>query len=587
VPRTPNRAAIGTLLLGFAVAPAQEPAADTRAPRCAGVVQRDDGGPVEGTRIVAGAFAHPELPPTVAWALGAAAEVRVEAVADARGVFKLALPHAGPFALLAVSADGKRARHHFPVMATDFVTLALLPLSVVAGSVVDATGRAAAGAVVSGASYTGTGISRERYAWSPLPLAATADERGRFRMEVAQSAPDTLSVGARSLRAATPAIWGLDRLYRIDGQSLTEVVLRLDRSRQLAGRVLSAASGQAIAGAEVLEVEEGHGVARTAADGQFVCDHPFGGALVVRAPGHAIRAFVAEAGVCKLAAGAVVRAALRTLEGLGQRRVLLATSDQASIGFHFAWQTSTDAEGRLVVDEARAGAPLYGFVEVEGRFVQFLHVVPGTTPLDLGEVRVGGGRSVNGTVLAIDGLRRAGAMVMLQPALAPERIGALDGGSTVPASLTRITYTDRAGRFRFEGVPRLPQRVAVAAGCDGFRVLELAADADVGNVQLADGAQATLVVRLPDGSPAAGASVQYLRAPDVERGSPGAGSFGTVHLLGQADAQGRCVIRGLVAGSPFTGWAMVARDGAGFISSFSGNAGQTVEVRLAPHDGRL
>jgi hypothetical protein len=275
-----------------------------------------------------------------------------------------------------------------------------------------------------------------------------------------------------------------------------------------------------------------------------------------------------------LAPGAVVRARVRGAER--PCRVVIVTRG-AEAEFHLAWCTATDAAGRLEVSEGRPGEPLYAFVEADGRFRALFARVAATEPIDLGEVAVRGA-AVTGTVLGFDGLRRAGVQVLLQPVLEGAAAQPM-GQGLLPALLSRVTYTDRAGRFRFDHVPPWPHRCAIAAGLDGLRVIPARGGDDLGSVQLEEGVAATGVVVLPDGAPAAAASVQYMRSPDP--------TFGSLYLVGRTDAQGHFVVRGLSDGASTTGWAMCARNGAGFISSFQLTAGQSTTITLRPHAGRL
>ena len=573
----------GVLIASAVIAAAQDKTADPAPLRVAGVVQRDDGGPVDGAQVKLTGFAHPELPPGVAWAVGTEAQVTIEGVTDSKGVFRIALPHAGPFALIATASDGKRAAHRFPVMAADFVALALRTPSIVEGSVLDAAGQAASGASVRGASYSGAGASRERHAWCQAPLVTTADADGRFRLEIPMSEPDSLAVGARALKASSTRGYVWERLYRLDGQSLADVVLRFDRSPQLQGRVVSAATQAPIVGAEVLEVEGTYRAVACGLDGRFVVDGERG-TLVVRAPGHAIRALPGPADTCALEPGAVVRGRVVTSPAAnGPRRVLWATRDSSGIEFHFAWQTSTDVDGTFVLNEARAGESLYGFVEIDGRFVAFLCTVPGQAAIDLGDIHVSADRGLSGTIVGHDGLRCASAVAMLQPVF-DARTTNPPMHSMLPSILTRVTYADRAGRFRFDCVPPWPHRLAIAAGCAGLRVIEVAAGQNAGTVQVEDVEQAWGRLSLPDGTPAANASVQYILQPAGD-----GGLFGSIYLVGRTDHEGRFAFRGLPAHAGFSFWGMCVRDGSGFIAPHGGETAQNdgIELVLQPQRGRM
>jgi hypothetical protein len=107
----------------------------TAPPHADGRVVDAAGGSLPKARVVLTGLAHPELPPAAAWALGAEARLKIEVTADERGVFHAELPHRGPFALLATSADGALGCRHFPVLAGDFVLTTACAPSVVDGVV--------------------------------------------------------------------------------------------------------------------------------------------------------------------------------------------------------------------------------------------------------------------------------------------------------------------------------------------------------------------------------------------------------------------------------------------------------------------
>lgn len=578
--RHPVRAACALAIVFAAVAPAQTPGRhDERPPQVAGLVLSADGTPVAQARVQLTGLGHPELPPTVAWALGDEVRLLIDGVADARGVFKIALPHRGPFTLLATAPDGATTGRRFPVLAGDFVSARLQARSVVAGVVRNADGTPAAGAVLVEAPFSDPGTQRERYGQFVPPATVRADAAGRFRLEIIDADREDIPLSCRSLQAWSSAARSPDRLYRVDGQTLADLDLRLTTPAPRSVPLVAAVTGAPLPQARILDLDaSAERVGAGAGEVVSLLTSPYH-ALAMRAPGHAITRFHQSG----LSPGAILRARLLDPEGkAARRRVLLATRDR-EIPFHIAWQTHTDDEGRLEIDEARIGDPLYGFVEIDGAFVSFFAGVPTAQPRDLGELRVGSGRALTGTVLDGDGLRARGAVVMLQPEFTWENPSA-PGGATLPQVLTRLTYTDRAGRFRFDHVPKTPHRCLIAAGVAGLQVFRVDADADVGTVQMDHAVVATATITLPDGSPAAWASVQYFFTP----GGEGV-RFGGVYLMGRADAQGQLTVRGLPPHGSFTLWGMAAKDGAGFMGSTSGTPAADAALRLVlnAHPGRL
>lgn len=576
----PARAACALAFVFAAVAPAQAPGRnDERPPQVAGQVRGVDGTPVAEARVQLTGLGHPELPPTVAWALGDEARVVVDGVTDARGVFKIALPHRGPFTLIATAPDGATTGRRFPVLAGDFINTRVQPRSVVTGVVHNADGTPAVGALLQEAPYNDRGNSRERHGYFVPSRPVQADAQGRFRLEIIDSDPEGLTLSPRSFHAWGRGMRSSQSWYRIDGQSLHDVDVRLADPSQLSGTIVATAVRTPLADARLLDLEAGREVAHTAADGTFAFDNAPLHALAVRAPRYAIAGYPANG----LSVGGVVRARLLGPDGTAtRRRVALATRDSVN-PFHIAWLTHTDAEGRLEIDEARIGDPLYAFVEIDGGFVSFFAGVPTTRPRDLGEIHVGRGGSLTGTVLAADGLRVSAATVLLQPVLAWD--GAMPMGSTSLAPfLTRMTYTDRAGRFRFDHVPKTAHRCLIVAGLAGVRMLEVQGGNDLGSVQLDDTVTTTITASLADGTRAAHASVQYVAQFDGE-----AQSFGMHYLFGRADAEGQFTVRGLPAHRSFTTWGMVVRDGNGFLGN---NAGPVVPgaagvLSLRGHSGRF
>lgn len=514
-------------LFGAASSFAQDRRPQDPALRVAGLVQTKDGKPAARARVRLSAWTHPELPPTLSWALGDEGRIVIQGAADERGVFKVAVPHLGPFTLVGITADGDSAARRFPVMAGDFVTLTTRSYAVISGVVYQGDGKPAAGAHVVETSFTDEGVQRERRAQCAPPAETVADADGRFRLCVVSTDLASVVAGGRSLRASLDRRTTSEKLYRIDGQSLDGLQLRLDAPLQTRDRMGPPRPGSTRVRTKVVG-PDGKGT---------------------------------------------------------RRRVLLAQLDpQAAMTAHVGWCVATDDDGTLAI-EAMPGAPLYGFVEIDGRFVSFSSLVPTERPIDLGEMRAVGGRSLRGTVLAHDALRCGNVMVMLQPRLEVERVQSTRGG---PSVLTRITYTDQAGRFRFDDVPPKPHRCAILAGTEGFHTFDVQADAsDLGALSVPQTDTATGVIQMPDGSPAAYADVQYVPSDDA------ANSFGMLYLTARADADGRFVFRGLPRRSGFTVWAMATRDGHGFILNASNTVADDatgndkLTLVLQPHSGRF
>ncbi len=144
-----------------------------------------------------------------------------------------------------------------------------------------------------------------------------------------------------------------------------------------------------------------------------------------------------------------------------------------------------------------------------------------------------------GTVVGPDGAPLSRASVSLT-------VGSIDpGDANAPDPLVQLTATD--GRFRFVGLPALDGRIGVSAS--PFAPLEdepvvLAAGERREDLilTLGLGGGVSGVIRLPDGSPAAGGSAALWR-----RATEGPDPFASFHVL-SADAEGRFELLGLVPG---------------------------------------
>lgn len=112
----PFHAVVAVIAL-FATAVAQ-------APVLAGRVRTGKGEVAGNAEILLRWRSGPELPGLCGISLGDRGVEQLTATADARGMFKLVLPHRGPFEVTA-SGGGERSTPEFPVMAGSFVDLQL------------------------------------------------------------------------------------------------------------------------------------------------------------------------------------------------------------------------------------------------------------------------------------------------------------------------------------------------------------------------------------------------------------------------------------------------------------------------------
>ena len=594
--------AVGIALVAGAALGAQDTKNATAA-KLVGRVTTADHKPVDGAEVELRAFAHPELPVAAAWALGAEGQVCVRARADARGWFEVALPHRGPYSLIATAGE-QSSGVRFPVLAGEAVELELLPRVFVSGVVRRVNGQACAGASVSEWNYGDAATSRERYGRLVARLETTADANGRFRLPVRDSDPHGWPLAVRSLRAWDANSVSVDSFYRVDGQHLADVSLTLSLTTRACGRVV-APNGAPIAGAEVVDFDDAQRSVRTDAAGNFALEGVRGTNLLARAPGYAVitvnRQTLAETievlpaanepapanagatGGIRIEMARTPQLRLRLTAGgapVAQRRVVFVTRAPGEAA-HVAWTTSTSVDGEVVAEHAHRGRLLHGFVDRNGKFVAF-HCAPAPDEnRDLGDVALQE-RRIEGVVLSPDGLRCAGAMVLLQP----DPQGFVPDETQTPAALTRFVYTDRSGRFEFDGMLPIPYWCAINGGFDGMRVVRLTPGAPASTIKLGEGTTLAGVVRLADGSPVAHALTQYIVVADPRSE---VGRFGLTYLKGKTDAEGHVRVRGLPPHRSYTVWATFVKDGRAYMSPYAGSVDErsVFELTLAPHSGRF
>lgn len=566
--RIPCAAAL-VLALGLGAASAQERR------NVAGRVLDEAGSAVEGAAITLIGLAHPELPPIAAWALGDAGVVRLRARSDARGRFRIELPVTSNYELTVSCDDGRLAPRRFPIVGGEFETLVVARPQWIEGTVRDAAGAPVADALVEESFHLGAVHQLTAYGRVREPNVTRSAQDGRFALRAFDSGASTWHATTRSLRASHARGTTTSDLYRLDAQPLSGLDLVLDGPFAALGSLLDR-EGQPLSDARVLALELPVPSCSSDAKGGFALERSFRGPLVVLAKDHAIpmpnRA--ANGAALKLEPGASF--AFRAVDASGpcaSRRVLLATQFAAT-WLEVAWLEQTDHDGRLVVTEAIAGQRLEVWIESGTRFVPLLAHQPGETHEDLGELRIPATRTLSGAVRDAEGLPAAGAMVALWR-----------GDAADPRRLQRIAYCDAAGRYRFDALPSGPHRLLVNGGFAGLALRAIDGDTKV-DVALGEGARAAGIVRLPDGSPAAGALVQLvLVTPDESA----AGGGRSVYVFGRADGDGRISARGLLDCLSYTAWGMTTQEGAGFVGSITGMKEQLggIELKLATHRGRF
>lgn len=143
--------------------------ATAQGPTLAGRVLAADGSRAANATLRLRWRVAPELPGLCGITLGDRGLVEQTFTADERGGFRLALPHRGPFELVAERA-GERATPLFPGLAGAFVELQLKAPVHVAGTILDAAGEPLVGAKVT--------LKPQVTAWSKLAAYRLPETRG-------------------------------------------------------------------------------------------------------------------------------------------------------------------------------------------------------------------------------------------------------------------------------------------------------------------------------------------------------------------------------------------------------------------------
>ncbi len=551
---------------------------------CAGVVKHQ-GTPIEGASLHFVWLAHPELPPPLGLTIDPQPVRRLAAKSRAKGRFRVSLPHRGPFAVFARHAK-LRSPLLFPVFAGDYLTLKLKTTQFLTGSVRDSTGAAVVGAAVAKA-RSATHASLPRLDHNPRPVdIVRTDQEGRFRLPV-WPVGDRVTDEPRSLRAWNKKLVSQDAFYLNTGQSTDQIELTLSRSTTIRGVVMTV-DNRPLAGARIWDaIDTGRSV-RSDQQGAFV----FAGAtvhrLVVEAKGYRRRT-IARGGEVKLQRG--LRISMRLLHDQrplsGHRVVMAAPID---LGLSLPWLTRVGENGQVVLDGVTPKVPLSGFVELQGKFVQFLCCVP-TENQDLGEIHVTTSRIIRGQVQDARRQPIAGAKVMLQPRLLAQQYAAL-GSVRRPTQqvLSRVAYTDRGGRYAFAVALPGPAILAVNAGAGGFHTERIQASQQGSLVlTIPKGIQVSGQAVLPSDKPAAHAHIQY-----IFLGGGDAPRFATqngrcyLHLV--TDATGKFTIRGLPSHGSYTSYALHSEAGVGMRSVLTGTVSKTdkfeIQHALKPHPAR-
>jgi protocatechuate 3,4-dioxygenase beta subunit len=216
-----------------------------------------------------------------------------------------------------------------------------------------------------------------------------------------------------------------------------------------------------------------------------------------------------------IAGHAGARPAGRT-DALGRLRVPLDLADLASAHPH--WPLAGDAVELVLAAQGRAARNAFVFLPESGGTPLRLALAPAAPALE-------------GRLLDAEGRPLAGAHVQVGPASglgARERLDV--DGRAVAVVRARAAVSDAQGRFRVEGLPREPLRLAARADGHALAALELGLDENDVELRLERAEPLRGAVRL-GGAPAPGARVEW--------SAVGGPTWPAEWCRGQADAAGR------------------------------------------------
>lgn len=541
---------------------------------------------VVGARVFVRWRVAPELPGLVGWTLPAEAGLdagltgvaRRIAETDETGRWRLEVPVAGPFEVVAATADGEqRSVRTFPVLVGTFVEQVLEPTFYVAGVLRDIDGNAMPQAPLRFDPHTQTWARLALQGMPRTHAVVMTDDAGRFEYALDSAylreprwepyiEPRPGNPAFRFAR--TPLLQPLESCRELDLQVAAAV---------LQSGVVRDRAGNGIAGARVFSWLEPWRSVRADAHGRFEIHVQMVANLAATAPGFSLTKLPAK----KRAAGTpcvfemvpASKVRVRLLDGNGApligRAVLWSWSD--------VWEaplerlSKTDGEGFAVFDDAPATGNLTGFVKVDGVYCRFARLVaPADVELGDRTVLV---RRVAGMVTNADGEPMPAARVVAVAAGDKNRLSTM--------ACTWVTYTDHGGRYRFPALPSDPLRILCEASHEGFASKDLAADVDRCDLKTrADGLVSMQVVDA-ESRPIASAWVTLTAAGGLDAGIAPSASHQQATVVGFTDEKGQLRFRSL----PDAKWIVLGhalREHVlwfGMCEAHTGDVGIEVELR--------
>lgn len=482
-----------------------------------GEVRGPTGEPVAAATVEARYRIAPELPGLCGWTLGGPDAIgcaRVDVSTDDDGRFRIELPVRGPVVLVARTDAGMQSLRVFPVMAGSFRELRLAEPAMVSGVVVDAEGKPFADLdlVLEPDPSTWTRLAVHGVPLSRRHVRTDADGRFEHALEHAY-----LSAAMHEpfvvLRPTDPTL-GFRRESPL--RPLPEVAsLELAAlPRDTIDGVVHDVRGKPIAGALLRSTAAPWWTAVSGADGRFALPWMRRGGTAVFAEGQSLRilpyGYWRTAGETGAEVGLMPGRRLEALlvdgagDVLAERDVLW--SIDCDEGPPFELRGRTDAEGRIVLENAPVLTTTSGYVHTGGRWRRFVHRRV-QKDQDLGRVAVTW-RKLEGHVVDARGVPVAGARV----------VACEDVVDTGLAPSCWVTFTDHGGRYRFSSLPRTAFRLMAEASAHGFAAAAAAEEVNECRLQFVAGSTLRVQVFDSDGAEAAGCWVALVGRGGIEAG---------------------------------------------------------------------
>lgn len=483
---------------------------------------------------------HPELPGLCGYTLDIDGVSTRTVATDARGRFRVALPVAGPFELLASSADKTLVSiRRFPVMTGGFIECELVTAPWIGGIVRDADDAPMVGFELALEPFEQTWM-RHRGCGSPVTrYRVTTDELGHWRCTFPSGYlqepfwdPYLVPTSADPLRQIERA-----RLLMPD-VSCQKLKLGVTKMPVVVGFVLDVA-GKPIVGARVFDPHMPAFGVRTNDAGRFRMPTAKPKRLHAAARGWLLGMSPKQERVdgrdelhFQLIAAPASSVVLRDkLGGAVAGRPVLWCDRWNPQWPPLEHATRTDENGAVALGGEGLGNKSIGFVSIGGLYVPFVSSADAT----LQEIAVAA-RTLDGTILNANGIPIASARITARS----REQAFIEHGDPL-----WVTYSDHGGRFRFASLPAGRLVLTAAAGVAGFAKAEIAAVADQADLQTGKEEAFEVEVLDDDEKPCAGVWVTLTSFSGVEQDFVAASPSGGATLVGFTDANGKALFRGV------------------------------------------